>query len=125
MMLRAASHLAHYAAKGVIARSAAISTVAARAAQAPARRAPIVDNDALCDAAQAPTPPSAVMEADARVLLIGGALLCLAGSITSVYVAVTHDPNKKEDRPMLKRGEYLAGASVVGACALVYVTLRR
>ena len=27
-------------------------------------------------------------------------------------VAVTHDPNKKEDRPILKRGEYMAGASI-------------
>jgi len=30
-----------------------------------------------------------------------------------LQVAVTHDPNKKEDRPILKRGEYMAGASIV------------
>uniref|UniRef100_A0A7S0FRQ0 Uncharacterized protein n=1 Tax=Pyrodinium bahamense TaxID=73915 RepID=A0A7S0FRQ0_9DINO len=65
-----------------------------------------------------------LMQADARVLLVCGALLCLGGSITAVYVAVTHDPNRKEDRPALRRGEYIAGASVVGACALVIITLR-
>mmetsp|Transcript_45920 Transcript_45920/g.146639 ORF Transcript_45920/g.146639 Transcript_45920/m.146639 type:complete len:124 (-) Transcript_45920:75-446(-) len=65
-----------------------------------------------------------VMRADARVLLVFGALLCLGGSITAVYVAVTNDPNRKEDRPALRRGEYIAGASVVGACALVILTLR-
>ena len=32
-------------------------------------------------------------------------------------VAVTHDPNRKEDRPVLKRGEYIAGGSVVGTPA--------
>eukprot|EP00927_Polykrikos_kofoidii_P071678 TRINITY_DN67926_c0_g1_i1.p1 TRINITY_DN67926_c0_g1~~TRINITY_DN67926_c0_g1_i1.p1 ORF type:complete len:126 (+),score=23.90 TRINITY_DN67926_c0_g1_i1:147-524(+) len=66
-----------------------------------------------------------VAEADTKVLLVGGALLCLAGSIVSAYVAVTYDPNKKEDRAILKRGEYAAGASVVCACALMYITMRR
>mmetsp|Transcript_147 Transcript_147/g.268 ORF Transcript_147/g.268 Transcript_147/m.268 type:complete len:152 (-) Transcript_147:134-589(-) len=65
-----------------------------------------------------------LMQADARVVLVCGALLCFAGSLTAVYVAVTHDPNRKEDRPALRRGEYIAGASVVGACALVVITLR-
>ena len=34
-------------------------------------------------------------------------------SSLKLQVAVTHDPNKKEDRPILKRGEYMAGASIV------------
>eukprot|EP00930_Biecheleria_cincta_P029799 TRINITY_DN20681_c0_g1_i1.p1 TRINITY_DN20681_c0_g1~~TRINITY_DN20681_c0_g1_i1.p1 ORF type:complete len:164 (+),score=17.41 TRINITY_DN20681_c0_g1_i1:64-492(+) len=63
--------------------------------------------------------------ADARVLLVVGALCCFAGSLASVYVAVTHDPNRKEDRPILKRGEYLAGASVVGALGMMYVIMKR
>mmetsp|Transcript_25985 Transcript_25985/g.45253 ORF Transcript_25985/g.45253 Transcript_25985/m.45253 type:complete len:138 (+) Transcript_25985:64-477(+) len=64
------------------------------------------------------------LEADSRILLVGGALACFFGSITAVYVAVSHDPNKKEDRPILKRGEYIAGASVVGAITLVFVATR-
>eukprot|EP00929_Paragymnodinium_shiwhaense_P044612 TRINITY_DN22863_c0_g1_i1.p1 TRINITY_DN22863_c0_g1~~TRINITY_DN22863_c0_g1_i1.p1 ORF type:complete len:125 (-),score=12.62 TRINITY_DN22863_c0_g1_i1:53-427(-) len=64
------------------------------------------------------------MEADSRIVLVGAALCCFFGSILSVYVAVTHDPNNKEDRPNLKKGEYLAGASVVGACALMYITMK-
>mmetsp|Transcript_64351 Transcript_64351/g.162003 ORF Transcript_64351/g.162003 Transcript_64351/m.162003 type:complete len:150 (+) Transcript_64351:54-503(+) len=66
-----------------------------------------------------------VMQADARVLLVCGALLCLGGSLTSVYVAVTHDPNRKADRPAMQLGEYVAGASVVGACALVFIIMRK
>merc|ERR1712194_490859 len=59
------------------------------------------------------------MTADAKVALVGGALLIFGGSITSVYVALTHDPNRKDDRAGLRRGEYIAGASVIGAVGLV------
>ena len=73
------------------------------------------------------------------MLLIAGALVCFGGSLISVYVrspatqpdrhslwarssdlqvAVTHDPNRKEDRTALKRGEYLAGGSVVEASVI-------
>lgn len=69
--------------------------------------------------------PMEPLMADARVFLIAGALLCFGGSLYSVYVAVTHDPNKKEDRPILKRGEYMAGASIVGALVMTYVIMRR
>mmetsp|Transcript_23344 Transcript_23344/g.48605 ORF Transcript_23344/g.48605 Transcript_23344/m.48605 type:complete len:141 (-) Transcript_23344:116-538(-) len=65
-----------------------------------------------------------LMQADARVVLVCDALLCFGGSLAAAYVAVTHDPNRKEDRPALRRGEYIAGASVVGAVALVILTLR-
>ncbi|CAE7703501.1 unnamed protein product [Symbiodinium pilosum] len=65
------------------------------------------------------------MMADARVFLVAGALLCFGGSLVSVYVAVTHDPNRKEDRALLKRGEYLAGGSVVGALVMMYLIMRR
>ena len=39
---------------------------------------------------------------------------CLWISAPYPQVAVTHDPNRKEDRALLKRGEYLAGGSVAG-----------
>mmetsp|Transcript_16480 Transcript_16480/g.28852 ORF Transcript_16480/g.28852 Transcript_16480/m.28852 type:complete len:132 (+) Transcript_16480:60-455(+) len=70
-------------------------------------------------------PAEPIMAADSRVALIGGALLCFGGSLLSVYVAVTHDPNKKEDRWYLKRGEFLSGASVVGALTMMYLVMRR
>ncbi|CAK9086032.1 unnamed protein product [Durusdinium trenchii] len=69
--------------------------------------------------------PIEPLMADARIFLIAGALLCFGGSLYSVYVAVTHDPNRKEDRPILKRGEYIGGASIVGALVMTYVILRR
>ena len=44
--------------------------------------------------------------------LIPGSDLPLPLLLYHAEVAVTHDPNRKEDRPTLKRGEYMAGASI-------------
>ncbi|CAJ1364780.1 unnamed protein product [Effrenium voratum] len=88
----------------------------------PAHSAPRASHDAHAERAPRSDQP---MMADARVMLVAGALLCFGGSMYSVYVAVTHDPNRKEDRPMLKRGEYMAGGSVVGALVMMYLLMRR
>ncbi|CAK0871847.1 unnamed protein product, partial [Prorocentrum cordatum] len=69
-------------------------------------------------------PDQELVLADTRVLLVCGALACFVGSVTAVYVALTHDPNRKEDRPLWRRGEYLAGASVVGALAMAVIAQR-
>ncbi|CAE8582580.1 unnamed protein product, partial [Polarella glacialis] len=65
------------------------------------------------------------MVADARVLLVAGAVTCFMGSLASVYVAFTHDPNRKEDKTALKYGEYMAGGSVVGSVFVFWLIMRK
>mmetsp|Transcript_1963 Transcript_1963/g.2627 ORF Transcript_1963/g.2627 Transcript_1963/m.2627 type:complete len:113 (-) Transcript_1963:32-370(-) len=69
--------------------------------------------------------PGQIMEADPRVILIAGSLLCLGGSLGSVYVALTHDPNNKKERGTMQIGEYIAGASVVGALCIGIMIMRK
>mmetsp|Transcript_9956 Transcript_9956/g.17901 ORF Transcript_9956/g.17901 Transcript_9956/m.17901 type:complete len:133 (+) Transcript_9956:71-469(+) len=66
-----------------------------------------------------------IVEADMRVVLVGGALLCLSGSMIAVYIAFTKSPNDREQRVWFKRGEYIAGATVAGALGILYVITRK
>mmetsp|Transcript_58652 Transcript_58652/g.136932 ORF Transcript_58652/g.136932 Transcript_58652/m.136932 type:complete len:135 (-) Transcript_58652:142-546(-) len=73
----------------------------------------------------APASSDNIAQADMRVVLVSGALMCLAGSLLSVYIAFSRDPNSKQDRVWFKRGEYVAGATLAGAVAIAIVITRK
>merc|ERR1712012_1096117 len=79
-------------------------TMAARSSSVPDRTTCV----AVCRGDRNPhiasTPSAHMMRADSsHMVLVCGVLACFVGSLVATYVAITRDPNNKDDRALMKR----------------------